>query len=193
LKVLEKPKVVGTGGIKKKVKAFSQLVKGKLQYGTKTITVKSKKVENNKNRKIRAKGISSKVKQQAKAIVGNKTGRAAIMAIVKWIDNKNNMRYTGYPNFQRSPATCISKHGANCCNGTRLFFELCDAVGLCEYYDFYYIHVDGHIYGQVITKKTKKKRYVDCASDYYSCWGYICKNYRGKSVIGRTKYPKRPI
>jgi hypothetical protein len=193
LKVLEKPKVVGTGGIKKKVKAFSQLVKGKLQYGTKTITVKSKKVQNTKTRKIRAKGISSKVKQQAKAIVGNKTGRAAIMAIVKWIDNTNHMRYAGYPNFQRSPATCLKRGSANCCDGTRLFFELCDAVGLCEYYDFYYIHVNGHIYGQVITKKTKKKRYVDCASDYYSCWGYICKNYRGKSVIGRTKYPKRPI
>ena len=181
-------------GKKKSTKSDAyKLKKGKLQYGTKTITVNEKEVEDSKTRKIRASGISNKVKKQALSIVGNSTGAAAMKKIVAWIDKNSNMHYAGYANFCRSPSNCLSKHSANCCDGTRLFFELCDSAGLCEYYDFYYIHVYGHVYGQVITKKTGKRRYVDCASDVHGCWGYICQNYRGLSVLHRTKYPQRPF
>ena len=43
------------------------------------------------------------------------------------------------------------------------------------------------------TKKSGKKRYVDSASDYNGCWGYICRNYRGRSVLQKSKYPKLPF
>ena len=168
-----------------------KLKKGKLQFGTKVVWVKDKQVENNKNRKIRAKGISNKIKKKALAIVGNKTGKAAMEEIVKWVDNTSNLKYAGYPNFHRSAASVLNHHSANCCDGTRFFFELCDAAGLCEYYDFYYCHVYGHVYAIVETKKTKKWRYVDCASDSHGCWGYVCQGYAHGSKT--SKYPKLPF
>ena len=168
-----------------------KLKKGKLQYGTKTIVVKEKQVENNKTRKIRAKGISNSIKKKALAIVGNKTGWAAMKEIVKWVDNTSNLRYAGYANFHRSAASVLKQGSANCCDGTRFFFELCDAAGLCEYFDFYYCHVTGHVYAIVETKKDKKWRYVDCASDAHGCWGYVCQGYAHGSKT--SKYPKLPF
>jgi hypothetical protein len=131
------------------------------------------------------------VKKQATAIVGNSTGLTAFKKIGTWMDR--HIAYARYRGFQRSPSTCLKKGSANCCDGTRLLFQLADAAGLSEYFNMYYIHVSGHVYGQVVTKKTGKKRYVDCASDYAACWGYICKNYRGKSVLQKTLYPKLPF
>ena len=174
-----------------KSKAY-KLKKGKLQYGTKKVLITPKKnVTNNKNRYIRAKNIAASVKKQALSIVGNRTGTAAILEIAKWMDK--HISYKGYENFKRSPAVALSQRSANCCDGTRLFFQLCDAAGLCQYYDFHYIFVSGHVYGKVITKSTKKFRYVDTASDVHGCWGYICIDYRGRGVIRETTYPNLPI
>ena len=184
LKTVEKPR-------KSSQTDYNKLVKGKLLYDKKTVKVKVKKVESSKKRKILGKGIAKKVKQQALKIVGDKVGSTAMKEIVKWIDNTNNMRYTKYYGFLRSPSTCLSKGSSNCCDGTRLFFQLCDAAGLCEYYNFYYVHVTGHVYGIVENKKTKKWCYVDVASDWHGCWGYVC---QGFSHGGRSsKYPNRPF
>ena len=178
--------------VKKSTKARAyQLRKGKLQYGTKKVKVSTKKTQNTKNRYIRASGIPASVKEKALAIVGNATGQAALKKIVAWVDNTNNLSYAGYVNFQRSTATVLKMHSANCCDGTRFFFQLCDAAGLCEYYDFYYVHVTGHVYGIVETKKTKKWRYVDTASNYHTCWGYVCQGYAHGSKT--SKYPNLPF
>lgn len=183
LKVVTKPK-------KAKESDLNKLIKGKLQYGTKTVTVKSKNNTNTKTRKVRASGINSTVKQKAQSIAKNKTGAAAAKAIVKWFDK--HIRYADYPNFQRSPKTVLSKGSANCCDGTRALLQMLDAAGCSEYYKMYYVHVPGHVYAQLVTKKTGKKRYLDQASDYYGAWGYICKNYRGRSQTF-SRYPKLPF
>ena len=186
MKTVEKPK-------KSSQTDYNKLVKGKLLYDKKTVKVKVKKVESSKKRKIRAKGISKKVKEQALKIVGDKVGSAAMKEIVKFMDNK--ISYHLHYGFKWSAATCLSKRAANCCDGTRLFFELCDAAGLTEYYNFYYVHVQcpkwGHVYAIVETKKTKKWRYVDVSSDSHGCWGYVVQSCpRG----GRSsKYPARPF
>lgn len=182
LKTVKKP-------VKSSEKEFNKLVKGKLVYGTKTITVTTKKVVNNKDRKIRAKGISNRIKKQALSIVGNSTGWAAMKKIVHWCDK--NIKYAGYPNFVRSASSVLKRGSGNCCDSTRFFFEICDAAGLCEYFNFYYVHVPGHVYGIVETKKTKKWRYVDMASDRHGCWGYVCQGYPHGSRT--SKYPKLPF
>lgn len=177
-----------------KTKAYT-LKKGKLLYATKTVTVSSKQNTNNQDRYIRAKNIPASVKKKAQAIVGNSTGAAAMKKIIAWVDKYSNLHYAGYNNFQRSPAEVLKKHSANCCDGTRFFFTLCDAVGLCEYFDFYYVHVQcpsyGHVYGIVETKKTKKWRYVDTASDSHGCWGYVCRGCPHGSK--GAKYPNLPF
>ena len=139
--------------------------------------------------------IYQQVLRRAQAIVGNSTGAAAMKKIIAWVDKYSNLHYAGYNNFQRSPAEVLKKHSANCCDGTRFFFTLCDAVGLCEYFDFYYVHVQcpsyGHVYGIVETKKTKKWRYVDTASDSHGCWGYVCRGCPHGSK--GAKYPNLPF
>lgn len=187
--------------VKKPVKSskseFQQLVKGKLLHSTKEVKVTSKKTVDTKTRKIRSAGISSYVKKQALAIVKNKTGAAAMKAIVGWIDNPRNFKYDKYYNFRDSPETCLKRGYANCCDGTRTFFQLCDAAGLCEYYDFYYVHVScpkfGHVYGIVESKKTKKWRYVDVSSDRHTCWGYVIQACKDTPATRGPKYPKLPF
>ena len=190
LKTLEKPK-------KSSKAEFNKLVKGKLLYSSKTVTVKTKQKTNTKTRKIRKKDIAPSIKKKALAIVGNSTGAAAMKKIVNWVDkdNSKNMKYLKYSNFRDSAAHCLKRGSANCCDGTRFFFELCDAAGLTEYYNFYYVHVQcpeyGHVYGIVETKKTKKWRYVDLASNYHGCWGYVCDSCPHGSRA--SKYPKLPF
>lgn len=183
LKTLKNP-------VKSSTTEFGKLVKGKLVYETKTETVSSKSTVDSKNRYIRASNISSKMKKLAKSIVGNSTGLTAAKKIASWVDR--NISYAGYANFIRSPDTVYNKRSGNCCDGTRFLFTLLDAAGCCEYFDLYYVHVPGHVYGQIVTKKSGKKRYVDTASDYAGCWGYICRNYRGRSQT-KSKYPNRPF
>ena len=170
---------------------FGKLVKGKLVYKTTTTTVSSKNTTDSKNRYIRASGIPSNLKKLAANIVDNSTGLTAAKKIAAWTDK--HIVYAGYSNFVRKPSTVYKKGSANCCDGTRFLFTLLDAAGCCEYFNLYYIHVSGHVYGQIETKKSGKKRYVDSASDYNGCWGYICRNYRGRSVLQKTKYPKLPF
>ena len=180
--------------VKKPVKSskteLNKLIKGKLVYDTKKVKVTAKNNSGDKQRKVRASGISSKVKKQALSIVGKKTGSKAAHAIVEWIDK--NIHYAGYPNFQRSPNTVLSKKSGNCCDVTRLCLQMLDAAGCSEFYKMYYIHVPGHVYARLITKKTGKNRPVDCASDYHGAWGYICRDYRGRSE-SRSRYPKLPF
>jgi hypothetical protein len=181
--------------VKKPVKSskteFNKLVKGKLLHSTKTVTVKTKQNVNKQNdRKVKASGINDKVKKQALAIVKNKKGYNAARAITSWIDN--HIVYAGYPNFERSPATVLSKGSGNCCDVTRLLLQMLDVAGCTEYFKMEYVHVTGHVYARLTTEKTGKTRPVDCASDYSGAWGYICRNYRGLHEY-KTQYPKLPF
>ena len=165
-----------------------KLKKGKYVYNKKTTTTTSKKVTNNKNRKIIGKP-SKKIKNLALKIVGNKTGREALLAICKWMDK--NIHYTRYCGFCRSPDRVISSKHGNCCDQTRTILQLFDSAGLSEYYDMYYVHVTGHVYGQVRTKKTGNRTYIDPASDVHGCYGYVCQGYTHGSPS--SKYPKMPF
>ena len=112
-------------------------------------------------------------------------------AIVSWIDK--HIKYDKYYNFVHSASSVLDRRKGNCCDVTRLCFEMLDAAGCCEYFKLEYIWVDGHVYGRVTTKKTGKSRTVDCASDWHAAWGYICMDYRNRGVISRTTYPKKPF
>ena len=86
----------------------------------------------------------------------------------------------------------MSKRSGNCCDQTRLFLQLCDAAGCTEYMTLKYRHVYNHVYALVIPHKSKKTITVDCASDSYGAWGYVCQNYR-TAALRETVYPNRPF
>ena len=168
------------------------LKKGKYVYEKATTTVTTNKNSNTKNRKILASNLSSKVKNLALSIVGEKTGYKAMRAICDWMDH--NISYSGYGDFQKSPDSVISSRCGNCCDQTRLILQLFDAAGLTEYYDMYYVHVheyQGHVYGMIKAKNTGKSVYIDPASDSFGCYGYVCQGYSRGSPA--SKYPNRPF
>ena len=185
LKVIEKSKKSSTS-------RAALLRKGKLVYDTQKIRVGSKKWMRLKNHDRKIKGNPSKaIRQQALRIVGDSKGITAAKRIAKWMDDHIDYPGGGYNNFVHSASNCLRNKRGNCCDQTRLFFELCDAAGGCEYLDLWYVHVPGHVYAKVITKSTKRSRYVDCASDSHAAWGYVCQGYRHGS--GTSKYPNKPF
>ena len=172
---------------------FARLVKGKLVYATKKVTIKNTNkstVNSRSNRKYRSKNLSSYLKSKAEAIVGNSIGIFAAKKIAEWMDN--HVSYKRYCGFCNSPETVIKTGRANCCDGTRAFFALCDAAGCCEYLYLDYVHVTGHVYGKVTTIKTGSWRWVDTASDYHEAWGYVCRDYP-RSSTAASRYPNLPF
>ena len=174
-----------------------KLMKGKYIYNKKTTTVKSKNVTNNKNRKVIGKP-SKLVRETALKIVGNKTGREALLAICKWMDKTiwYGPGKNGYSGFQRSPDKVLKTKLGNCCDQTRLILQLFDAAGLSEFYDMYYVNLScpkyGHVYGRIRTKKTGHWCNIDPASDSYGCYGYVCDSCSRTSPVD-SKYPKMPF
>lgn len=187
LKMVKKP-------VKSSESERNKLRNGKLLYGSKTVTVKANTTQKEAIvRVVKNTNITKTVKNKARAIVGNHVGYDALKDIVAFMDD--NIKYSGYSDFKYSAKYCLKKKRANCCDGTRLFFELCDAAGLTEYYQMYYIHVhekQGHVYAVVKNKKTGKKHFVDCASDSHTAWNYVCIGYSKKTSPDST-YPKRPF
>jgi len=170
-----------------KSKAY-QLRNGKLQYDTQKVEIKPKKVENKIQRKIKG-NLSKTIKNKALSIVGNSIGRAALLKICDFMDKK--IHYACYCGFCRTPEKVLSSGHGNCCDGTRLFLQLCDAAGLTEYYDLYYVRVTGHVYAQVRTKLTGHRVYIDCASEAHGCYGYVCQGFsRGGPS---STYPAQPF
>jgi len=170
-----------------KSKAY-QLLKGKLFYDTKKVRVTTKKVANKTKRQIRGK-LSNTIKNKALSIVGDSTGRSALLKICEWMDK--NIHYSCYCGFCRSPEKVLSSKHGNCCDQTRLILQLFDAAGLTEFYDLYYVRVSGHVYGQVRTKKTGNRTYIDPASDSHGCYGYVCQGYTRGSPS--STYPSQPF
>jgi len=174
--------------ISSKAKAY-ELMNGKRVYERIVIEVEEKNITGGPRKCIN--NVAANVKNQALSIVGNKTGLAAAQAIAAWMDK--NIWYGDYGNFCNSASTVLSRRRGNCCDQTRLFFEMCDAAGCTEFLKLEYIHVYGHVYGKVTVKSSGKSYTVDCASDSYGAWGYICQGYRNRSVLHRTTYPTRPF
>lgn len=170
-----------------------KLKKGKYIYNKKTTTKTIKNVTSSKNRKIIGKP-SKKIKNLALSIVGEKTGREALLAICKWFDK--NIGYVGYCGFHRGPDTVIRRKGGNCCDQTRAILTCFDAAGLTEFYDMYYVNLScpsyGHVYGRIRSKKTKKWTNIDPASDSYGCYGYVCDSCSRTSPVD-SKYPRLPF
>ena len=188
LKMVDKP-------VKSTQSDFGKLVKGQLVYKVTTKTQSDKSnVDTRTGRKYRSSSLSPTIKNLAKSIVHDSIGLTAAKKIANWCDH--NIAYHGYDNFKRSPDKVYKMGGGNCCDVTRFFFALCDAAGCCEHLDLYYIHVQcpkyGHVYGKVVTKKSKKYRYVDNASDYHVAWGYVIKGCP-KTSTPASKYPKLPF
>jgi len=184
LKVHKKPKKSS------KQRAY-ELRNGKMYYDTKKVEVKSKKVTSTKKRNVHGK-VSSAVKKQALAIVEDSQGWNAAKKIAAWMDK--NIHYAKYSGFIRSAEKVLSSKHGNCCDGTRLFFEMCDAAGCCDYLTLKYRHVYGHVYGVVIRKRDGVKTTVDNASDSHIAWGYICIDYRSASLLSEKTYPEhQPI
>lgn len=168
-----------------------KLMKGKYIFNKVETKNTSKKVTNNKNRKIVGQ-ISSKIKNLSWSIVGSKTGYEALRAVCSWMDNK--IDYAGYGDFVRSPETVVDRGSGNCCDQTRLLLQLLDAAGLTEYYKLYYVHVheqQGHVYALVENKSNSKRVYIDPASDVHECYGYVCQGYSHGQP--KSRYPTRPF
>ena len=179
-----------TRGRKKSSKSeVYKMKKGKKVYQSVTKTGTST-TDKNKDRKIKASGISSKVKNLALRIVGNSTGYAALRKICNWMDK--NIWYSYYSGFVRSPDRVLSTKHGNCCDQTRLFLQLCDAAGLTEYMTLKYRHVYNHVYAVIKFRKSGNTVTVDCASDVHGCYAYICRDYR-TSTLRETVYPTRPF
>ena len=132
--------------------------------------------------------------------LGKKTGIAALKAICGWMDRK--VHYVYGENFNRSSYTVAKKKGGNCCSQTRLFLDLCDAAGLSQWFTFKYVHTCcgyyngkrvGHVYAEVITKSSGKKRYVDCSSDAHPCYNFHIRKYGSPYSAGGSTYPARPF
>ena len=115
-------------------------------------------------------------------------------AICDWMDKK--IWYSGYSGFQRSPDTVLSKKHGNCCDQTRLIFQLFDAAGISEYYDMYYVNLScpsyGHVYGRIRSKISGNWVNIDPASDSYGCYGYVCDSCSRTSPVD-SKYPHLPF
>lgn len=167
-----------------------KLVNGKMLYGTKKVPIKQKDNVNSKNRTVKG-NVNSYVRNKALSIVGNSTSWTAMKKIADWMDK--HIKYAGYGDFQRSAKTVLQRGSGNCCDGTRLFFELCDAAGCGVDYKFEYIHVYGHVYAKVTNRSNGHYWWVDSASDVHGMWGYICIDYRGRSILHQTQYPTLPF
>ena len=170
----------------------AKLVKGKLQYGTKKVEVKEKKVKKVTRTHTPVGTVNKKVKEWALKKVGKKKGAAAAKQLAVAV---GNIKYVGYANFVRSPATVLSK-GGNCCDQTRLYLMACDAAGVSEYYTMKYVHVHnsaankGHVFAQLINKSTGKAVYVDCTHSPW--WGTYLRGWGNLPGV-KTVYPRAPF
>lgn len=170
----------------------AKLVKGKLQYGTKKVEVKEKKVKKVTRTHTPVGTVNKKVKEWALKKVGKKKGAAAAKALAVAV---GNIHYVGYGGFHRSPATVLTS-GGNCCDQTRLYLMACDAAGVSETYTLKYVHVHnsaankGHVFAQLINKSTGKAVYVDCTHSPW--WGTYLRGWGNLPGV-KTVYPRAPF
>ena len=189
LKTVQKP-------VKSSTSEFNKLVKGKLKYGTKKVSRKSKKKTSTKTRTVKG-NVPKKVKEQALAIVGDSKGVSAAKMIEEWF--RKHMHYEKKYDFYQSTSTTLKRRIGNCCCLAELFLQMCDAAGCTDYIDMYFVHVHGsqggHVYTKLVTRKTKNWRYVDPTKSAHGAagWGYYVNGSWGSPPGTQSSYPSRPI
>ena len=158
---------------KKKVKSNKteayKLKKGKMKYDTITIKNKTSSVVSTNNILSQsipnvtidqetlgaidylASGGSKAVYEKAHQIVKGKTGLAAAKAIANWLGQ--HISHQDYINFKKSAEKVLKTKKGDCCDQTRLMFEMWHAVGVKEKYTFKYQHGHrgnyGHVWGKI--------------------------------------------
>lgn len=185
--------------VKKPVKSNktekAKLISGKLLYDTVKVKVKQKNISK-KASQTTLKTINKKVKEKGQKLAKGKSDYQALRAIANFMAH---IRYQKYANHKKNAKSVLTSRKGNCVDQARLFAELCDAAGILDTYDLYYVHVCcnhtswpgvGHVFTKVCKKNTSKGVYVDptCSSPYNHYthgWG---------SPPGTTKkYPQEPL
>lgn len=184
--------------VKKPVKSSktekNKLIKGKLQYGTKTVKVKTKTKTTKKTYSSHASGINSKVKKKAISIASGTHGITALKKIAAYMGSKIHYGYS--TGFTKTPIQVLNSGKGNCCSQTRLMLQMMDVVDTENQFKLEYVHVCcgpkgvGHVFAKVTTKKSGKWRYVDpCKS---TPWGHYVHGW-GSPPGSRSTYPNRPF
>lgn len=176
---------------------FNKLVTGKLQYGTKKVTVKSKTKTTKVTYNNHASGIAPSVKRKAISLAGGRVGLPALMNVAAFMGKHIHYGYS--VGFTKSPAAVLSTGTGNCCSQTRLMLQMMDVVDPNNDFKLEYVSVCcktsgehagvGHLFARVTTKKTKFSRYVDPCKD--NPWGNYVHGW-GNPPGRRTTYPTRP-
>jgi len=172
------------------------LKKGKVKYDTVKTTTTTKDTKKSTTRPAPKWSVNKKVKEWALKKVGSSTGTEAAKKLATACQN---IKYSGYPNFVRSPQTVLSKGSGNCCDQARLYLMACDAVGVSTDYTLKFVHVCcsrggmGHVFCKIINKKTGSSKYVDpCKTSGGGAWGHYVTGWG--SPPGKTSsYPKTPF
>lgn len=168
-----------------KTEAYT-LKKGQMVYEKKTTTTATQANTATRPEPI-VSNIDATVKQKALSIVGASTGLDAAKKIAAWCGP--NIKYVGYNNFQRSPATVLRNRGGNCCDQTRLMLTMMDAAGVARQYKLIYIHTVGGKGGHVFAKINGV--YVDpCKANP---WGNYVTGYGVPGSAPSSTYPALPF
>ena len=133
--------------------------------------------------------LSDNITQLAISIVNNTTGIAAAEKLALWVCA--NITHERMEGFYQTPDTTVLRGKGNCCSQTDLFLKLCEAVGLTEEYDAYYVHIGNVNYGKRHFCAVIGNYCVDFDAFPENPWGYI--NFKVGNIFNITKYPLLPI
>lgn len=181
-----------------KTKAY-ELKNGNKVYDTVIKNVKVEKMLGNDGSEI-DRGVSNtgkqysgilvkKVKEKAKSIVKNSTGIPAAKKLAKWVGK--HIDHETREGLYQSPATTLTREKGNCLCQTDLFFQMCDAVGVTEKYELYYVWVGGEKFGKRHFFAKINGKYVDVDARPKNPWGHA--NFGKRTIRTTSKYPKLPL
>ena len=134
--------------------------------------------------------ITKKVRDTAKKIVDNSTGIPAAKKLAKWV--ANNIKGETRAGLYQSPDTTLNRGRGNCLCHVDLFFQMCDAAGVTEKYDLYYIWVGEQEFGKRHFFAKINGVYVDPTPSYKNNpWGHA--GFCHRKIRKTSKYPKLPL
>lgn len=133
--------------------------------------------------------ISKKVKEKAKNIVKNSTGIPAAKKIAKWVGK--HIKHETRAGLYQSPVRTLDRQKGNCLCQTDLFFQMCDAVGVTEKYELYYVWVGGEKFGKRHFFAKINGKYVDVDAKPNNPWGHA--SFGKRTIRTTSKYPKLPL
>ena len=132
---------------------------------------------------------SDKIVSKAKALVKKLTGLDAAKKLANWV--KRYIHHESKAGFYQSPDTTLKRGVGNCACQTLLFLQMCEAVGITENHEVYFVHIgvmkfrDRHFFCVIDNICID----VDGRSDY--AWGFS--SAYEMPVYNMTKYPLLPL